>query len=177
MGLLVMGSKKMQKKTVVGGWCLAKRNSKHVTFVDLALSSRQVVQCVVPSAISHGDLSVGAAVTMTGLMVPSPHPPHTQELKVTELTVNGPCSIKEYPLQNQSKKRATLEHLRLLPHLRQRLPLFGAISRIRHHLLMSIHRLLSDRNFTHVHTPALTMNDCEGGAEVFHLAGGRQFFN
>ncbi|OMJ23703.1 putative asparagine-tRNA ligase, mitochondrial [Smittium culicis] len=54
-------------------------------------------------------------------------------------------------------------------HLRPRLDLFTAISRIRNQLIQNIHSFYSKNDFIQINTPILTANDCEGGSSTFHL--------
>jgi len=55
-------------------------------------------------------------------------------------------------------------------HLRPRIRQTGAMLRVRHTLMQSIHRFFDGRDFTHIHTPIITSNDCEGAGELFSVA-------
>ncbi|OMJ26863.1 putative asparagine-tRNA ligase, mitochondrial [Smittium culicis] len=54
-------------------------------------------------------------------------------------------------------------------HLRPRLDLFTAITRIRNQLIQNLHSFYSKNDFIQINTPILTANDCEGGSSTFQL--------
>ncbi|KAI3647231.1 hypothetical protein MP228_007452 [Amoeboaphelidium protococcarum] len=156
----------------VSGWVKAKRKSKNVTFLHVACGNlTSPVQCVLVHsqvAVPH-DLSVGNAVTLHGDVVESQGGGQSHELIVKSISLDCQSSMTDYPLQNVAKKQHSLNYLRQYPHLRSRTSTFGCVNSIRNALLMSMHRFLQENQFLHVHTPVLTLNDCEAGAEAFQI--------
>jgi asparaginyl-tRNA synthetase len=152
----------------VCGWVRSVRESKTCAFIELNDgSSMGSLQVVVPTG--HPDhaavrvLGTGAAVDVTGDLVPSPAQGQAFELTARTVTVVGPAD-ESYPLQ---KKRHTFEYLRTIAHLRPRSNTFGAVFRVRNTLAYAIHRFFQERGFLYVHTPIITGSDCEGAGEMF----------
>lgn len=84
------------------------------------------------------------------------------------LCLNG---MQSYPLQ---KKRHSLEFLRTINHLRPRGNTGASVLRIRSAAAEGFRHFFAAHEFTQVDTPILTSNDCEGGGEVFQIAGGKE---
>lgn len=155
----------------VSGWVRTIRDSKSIGFAELndgsCFASLQVV-------LEAGKLSnfaeivkcnVGAALTVEGTIVETPHLRQPFELHAEKVEVVGP-SLPEYPLQ---KKRHSMEFLRTIAHLRPRTNTFNALYRVRSVAAFAIHRFFNERNFIYAHTPFITGSDCEGAGEMFHV--------
>ena len=71
-------------------------------------------------------LNVGAAIIVTGTLVPTPEAKQPFEIQADEVFVEGE-STPDYPLQ---KKRHSLEYLRTITHLRPRTNTFQAVFRV-----------------------------------------------
>lgn len=69
-------------------------------------------------------LHVGAAITVTGKVVPSYKDPTTPEVQAIAIHLEGDCP-EDYPLQ---PKRHSVEYLREIAYLRPRTRLFQAVS-------------------------------------------------
>lgn len=155
------------------GWVRTSRFAKRVTFIHLYDgSSARTLQIVVSPAVSpelRARLGVGAAIQVTGPLVPSKGPEQPSEIKTTEdqITVIGDCDASAFPVQ---KKEASPEFWRTIPHLRVRTAEFQRVFQARHHLSQAVHRFFSDRGYHWVHTPIITFSDCEGAGEMFHVA-------
>lgn len=128
-------------------------------------SSLGGLQVVAEGGLADG-LTTGTSVDVCGTLVPSPRDPTVMELRAESIEVVGPCDAKSYPLQ---KKAHSLEFLREIMHLRPRSNTIGAVLRVRHTLSLAIHNFFHAQNFTLVHTPILTGNDCEGAGEMFRV--------
>lgn len=70
----------------------------------------------------------------------------------------------KYPL---AKKNHTKEFLREVAHLRPRSYFISAVMRIRNALSIATHLFFQSRGFYYIHTPLITVADCEGGGEMF----------
>ncbi|MCL6623457.1 MAG: asparagine--tRNA ligase, partial [Fimbriimonadales bacterium] len=155
----------------VYGWVKTRRDSKGVHFVQVndgsSLRDLQVVieEGVIPQETLK-KLTTGTAVRFDGELVPSPAPGQPVELKATAVEIYGECDPAEYPIQ---KKRASLEFLREVAHLRVRTNTFGAVFRVRSKLSWAIHKFFQERNFLYVHTPIITASDCEGAGRLFQV--------
>lgn len=161
-----------ENRTVcVGGWVRSKRNSK--TFGFLVISDGtffEPLQVVFDDSLENyteiSHLNVGAAVIVTGTLVPTPQAKQPFEIQADEVWVEG-VSSPDYPLQ---KKRHGLDYLRTISHLRPRTNTFAAVFRIRSLCAYAIHRFFQERNFVYVHTPIITGSDCEGAGEMFRVS-------
>ncbi|MBM4354506.1 MAG: asparagine--tRNA ligase [Deltaproteobacteria bacterium] len=155
---------------VLSGWVRSVRDSKQVAFVMVNDGScLESLQVVMDAALpSHADVvkaGTGAAVRVTGDLVPSQGGGQQWELKASCIEVVG-SSDPSYPLQ---KKRHTFEFLRTIAHLRVRSNVFGAVFRVRNAASHAIHRFFQERGFLWVHTPIITGSDCEGAGEMFQV--------
>ncbi|MBQ6816032.1 MAG: asparagine--tRNA ligase [Clostridia bacterium] len=155
----------------VCGWVRTIRQSKNIAFMQIndgsCFNGLQVV-------LNKDDLAefdqiisqnVGAAVSVSGLLVPTPEMKQPCELQATKVTVEG-VSSPDYPLQ---KKRHSLEFLRTIQHLRPRTNTFTAAFRVRSVAAAAIHEFFQSRGFVYAHTPLITASDAEGAGEMFRV--------
>ncbi len=157
-----------EKSVTVSGWVRTVRESKALGFIELNDGTKmKSVQIVFErDKLKDGGslhVSTGAALTVTGIVVPTPELKQPFEIHATEITVEGACP-PEYPLQ---KKRHSFEYLRTQLHLRPRTNTFFAVFRVRSLVAQAIHRFFAEHGFLYVHTPILTASDCEGAGEMF----------
>jgi asparaginyl-tRNA synthetase len=118
-------------------------------------------------------LGTGAAVEISGSLVPSPAQGQVVEIAALSATLLGDApgteqnGIAPYPLQ---KKRHSLEFLREIPHLRGRTNTLSAVMRVRSRLAFAIHQFFQDRGYQYLHTPVITGNDAEGAGAMFRVS-------
>ena len=154
----------------VCGWVRTLREQKNFVFIELNDGSTvSNLQIIAPEGLpQYADLvkqiSTGASIGVTGVLVTSPGLKQKWELKAEAITLYGTCLAEDYPLQ---KKRHSFEFLRTIAHLRPRTNTQGAICRVRSALSFATHRFFQERGFLYVHTPILTTSDCEGAGEQF----------
>jgi len=155
----------------VSGWVKTSRNSKSLGFIELNdgtfFSNLQVVyeENKVNNFKEITKLNVGAAISVTGMIVLTPDAKQSFELHADTIEVEGESS-PDYPLQ---KKRHSLEYLRTIAHLRPRTNTFSAAFRVRSAAAFAIHQFFQERGFVYVHTPLITGSDCEGAGEMFRV--------
>ena len=155
----------------VKGWVRTRRGSKQVAFVALNDGSTiNNIQVVIDIAEFNEevlkDITTGACICVTGLLVASQGQGQAAEIQAKEIEVYGKADPAVYPLQ---KKGHTLEFLREIAHLRPRTNTFGAILRIRHHLSYAIHDYFDKQGFYYFHSPIITGSDCEGAGSMFQV--------
>jgi len=166
------GSDAASETVTVQGWIRTSRFAKRVTFIHLYDGSTDgTIQIVIAPAVSlalKARLSVGAAIRVTGQLVPSPGPEQPSEVKAAEdhVEVVGDCDASMYPVQ---KKEATPDYWRTILHLRARTAEFQRIFRARSRLSQVVHQFFNQRGFHWVHTPIITFSDCEGAGEMFRI--------
>ncbi|NCQ84226.1 MAG: asparagine--tRNA ligase [Microcystis aeruginosa W13-18] len=157
------------QSVTVQGWVRTKRELKEFTFLEVndgsSLANLQVI--LEPTLPDYENvlktISTGAAIAVSGNLVPSPGKGQNIELKAAEITLYGDCP-PDYPLQ---KKRHSFEFLRTIAHLRARTNTLGAVMRVRNACATAIHTFFQEKSFIWVHTPIITANDCEGAGELF----------
>jgi len=154
----------------VQGWVRTRRDSKDFSFIELndgsSLRNLQVIaKNSLPNYAAIQRLTTGAAVAVSGALVPSQGKGQKWELVADQVEIVGTAD-DSYPLQ---KKGHTPEFLREIAHLRPRSNLFGSIFRVRSRLAFAVHQFFQERGFVYVHTPIITGSDCEGAGELFRV--------
>ena len=156
------------QKVCLQGWIRNHRKQKNMGFIDFydgtCFKNPQVVyDANIADFDRISTLHVGAAITVTGTVVPSYKDPTTPEVQAEAIALEGDCP-EDYPLQ---PKRHSVEFLREIAYLRPRTRLFQAVFRIRSVAAMAIHTYFQDRGYVYVHTPLITSNDAEGAGDTF----------
>ena len=163
-------------KTVFGeaidvkGWVRTHRSSKAVDFIALNDGSTiKNIQIVVDPSKFDAEMlkqiTTGACIHATGMLVESQGAGQTCEIQAETLEVYGTCGA-DYPMQ---KKGQSFEYMRQHAHMRLRTNTFGAIMRIRHNMAMAIHTYFHEHGYFYFHTPLITASDCEGAGNMFQV--------
>lgn len=165
----ILQDEKTNYPVVVKGWIRSFRNNQFIALNDGSTNNNiQIVldtESVTPELLKR--LTTGAAISVSGQVIPSLGKGQRVEIKAVELEILGDCDPEKYPLQ--LKNRPSLEYLREIAHLRFRTNTFGAIFRIRHSLAFAVHKFFNERGFVYLHTPIITASDAEGAGEMFHV--------
>jgi asparaginyl-tRNA synthetase len=164
-----------EQEVTVRGWVRTRRDSKAgLSFINVSDGS-----CFDPiQLVATGDLpnyeseirhlTAGAGVIATGRLVPSQGKGQAFEIQASKVEVTGFVDDPEtYPIQ---PKAHSMEFLREVAHLRPRTNLFGAVTRVRHTMMMAIHRILTEQGFFWINTPIVTTSDAEGAGDMFRLS-------
>ena len=160
------------------GWVKSFRDQKEIKFLHLndgaSTSSLQLVFLPDKQKDKTKDfknifksISFNSTIEVTGVVVKSKHPKQNVELQITDLSLISPCDPNAYPFKANTKY--SLEQIRPYIHLRGHVDLFAYILRFRSRLTMSIHEFFFKNQFTQIHTPIITSNNCEGGCETFQV--------
>ena len=155
----------------VKGWVRTRRGNKQIAFVALndgstILSIQVVIDMAQFDENQLKDITTGACICVTGLLVESQGQGQTAEIQAKEIEIYGKADPAAYPLQ---KKGHSLEFLREIAYLRPRTNTFGAIFRLRHHLAFAIHDYFNKQGFFYFHTPIITGSDAEGAGSMFQV--------
>ncbi|UPK70653.1 asparagine--tRNA ligase [Chitinophaga filiformis] len=165
----ILQDEKTDYPVVVKGWIRSFRNNQFIALNDGSTNNNiQVVldmESVTPELLKR--LTTGAAISVSGQVIPSLGKGQRVEVKAIELEILGDCDPEKYPLQ--LKNRPSLEYLREIAHLRFRTNTFGAIFRLRHSLAFAVHKFFNEKGFVYLHTPIITASDAEGAGEMFHV--------
>jgi asparaginyl-tRNA synthetase len=155
------------------GWLRTRRDSKGgFSFLEINDGScfgnvQVIAEAALPnyqSEVLH--LSAGCSVTVEGTVQASPAKGQATEVKATKVVVHGTADPVHYPLQ---KKGHSFEFLRTIAHLRPRSNTFGAVTRVRNQVCMSVHTFFQEQGFFYVHPPIITASDCEGAGQMFRV--------
>ena len=154
----------------VKGWVRTHRSSKMVDFIAVNDGSTiKNVQVVVDAGKVDANLlkqvTTGACICATGVLVESVGAGQTSEIQCETLEVYGLCG-SDYPMQ---KKGQSFEVMRKNAHLRLRTNTFGAVMRIRHNMAIAIHDYFHKHGFFYFHSPIITGSDCEGAGQMFQV--------
>ncbi|KAK5942389.1 asparaginyl-tRNA synthetase [Knufia obscura] len=159
-------------KVTIAGLVRSIRKQKKVAFAHIEDGSTLAAIQAVFNPETARDLHNGAYVELEGLWEKSPSAGQTHELKVESVLRVGESAVDASPIQ---KKSMTVDHLRLYPHLRLRLPLYSLLARVRNQVMNSVHEFYSgtynsNAEAVHVQPPIITSSDCEGAGEVFTVS-------
>ena len=159
----------------VKGWVRTRRDSKAgISFIQLndgsCMGNLQIVAAAklenYASDIQH--LTSGCSVEADGTLVRSQGQGQAFEIQASAVRVVGLVDDPEtYPIQ---PKAHSYEFLREVAHLRPRTNTFGAVTRVRHAIMQSIHRFFDSQGFCWVNTPIITASDCEGAGQLFRVS-------
>jgi asparaginyl-tRNA synthetase len=154
----------------IRGWLRTRRDAKDFSFLEVndgsCLANLQVIaDSSLPNYQSDVHrLSTGSALRIVGELAVSPAKGQEVELRAGEIEMYGWADPETYPLQ---KKRHSFEFLRSIAHLRPRTNALGAMARVRSRLSFAVHEFFQQHGFFQIHTPVITMSDCEGAGELF----------
>ncbi len=155
----------------VKGWVRSFRSNRFIALNDG--STIKNIQCVVDFEKFEEALlkrvTVGAAISVTGVLTESQGQGQAVEIQVSKIEILGDADTEEVKLTILSPKRHSLETLREQAHLRVRTNTFSAVMRVRSALSFAIHQYFQKNGFFYVNTPIITGSDAEGAGEMFKV--------
>ena len=158
----------LDQQITVMGWVRTFRNNQFIALNDGSTNSNLqiVLELGKFDELLLKRITTGAALKITGILLPSLGKGQKVELKAQKAEILGDSDAEKFPLQ---PKKHSLEFLREIAHLRFRTNTFGAIFRIRHSLAFAIHDFFNKKRFVYLHSPIITASDAEGAGETFHV--------
>ena len=164
----VLESAIINEELTIMGWVRTFRNNQFIALNDGSTNAN--LQIVLELGKFEDTLlkriTTGAALKISGILIPSPGKGQKVELKAQLVEVLGDSDAEKFPLQ---PKKHSLEFLREKAHLRFRTNTFGAVFRVRHSLAFAIHEFFNKKGFVYLHSPIITASDAEGAGETFHV--------
>jgi asparaginyl-tRNA synthetase len=164
----LLTKEKANYDVVVMGWVRTFRNNQFIAINDGSINNN--IQVVAELGKFDESLlkrvTTGAAIKVTGEVVPSLGKGQKIEIKASSIEILGDSDAEKFPLQ---PKKHSLEFLRDIAHLRFRTNTFGSVFRIRHSLAFAIHEFFNNKGFIYLQTPIITASDAEGAGELFHV--------
>ncbi|MGJ8665026.1 MAG: asparagine--tRNA ligase [Patiriisocius sp.] len=156
----------------VRGWVRSFRSNRFIALNDGSTINN--IQCVVDfenfEEETLKNITTGAAIEVSGLLVESQGQGQKVEIQVSKVEVLGTADPEEVKLTILSPKRHSLEKLREQAHLRVRTNTFGAVMRVRSKLSFAVHEYFQKNGFYYMHTPIITGSDAEGAGEMFKVS-------
>lgn len=155
----------------ISGWVRSFRSNRFIQLNDG--STIKNLQCVVDFENFEEELlkkiTVGAAISVEGVLVESQGQGQLVEVQVSKIEILGEANPEDVKLTILSPKRHSLETLREQAHLRVRTNTFGAVMRLRSKLAFAIHEYFQINGFYYMHAPIITGSDAEGAGEMFRV--------
>ncbi|HEY8688668.1 MAG TPA: asparagine--tRNA ligase [Chitinophagaceae bacterium] len=164
----LLANESINYQVIVMGWVRTFRNNQFIALNDGSTNNNLQVL----AELGKFDetilkrITTGAAIKVTGEIIPSLGKGQKIELKATSIEILGDSDAEKFPLQ---PKKHSLEFLREKAHLRFRTNTFAAVFRVRHTLAFAVHKFFNDKGFVYLHTPIITASDAEGAGEMFHV--------
>jgi asparaginyl-tRNA synthetase len=156
----------------IRGWVRSYRSNRFIAVNDG--STIKNLQCVIDfenfEEETLKNITTGACIEVTGLLVKSQGEGQTLEIQTTSVTILGTADPEQVKLTILSPKRHSLEKLREQAHLRVRTNTFGAVMRLRSKLSFAVHEYFQKNGFNYMHTPIITGSDAEGAGEMFKVS-------
>ena len=157
-----------EQEVVVMGWVRTFRNDQFIALNDGSTNTN--IQVLVALGKFDADLlkrfTTGAALKVSGKLIPSLGKGQKMEIAAEQVEVLGDCDGEKFPLQ---PKKHSLEFLREIAHLRFRTNTFGSVFRVRHSLAYAVNKFFHEKGFVYMHTPIITASDAEGAGEMFKV--------
>ena len=164
----LLGTEPASQQVVINGWVKAFRSNRFIALNDGSTINN--IQCVVDYENFDEEIikeiSVGAALKVTGSLVESQGKGQKVEILVANVEIHGSADPETYPIQ---PKKHSLEFLREKAHLRVRTNTFSAVMRLRSALAFAIHDYFNKNGFYYMHAPIVTGSDAEGAGEMFRV--------
>lgn len=165
-----LNAESVEKEIQISGWVRTSRIQAAIAFIEVNDGSSKTLQCVTENADHINALqpvTVGAAISVRGTLVPSPAKGQDYELRIDTILYVGP--IADPMTYLLSGKRVGLDLLRENQHLRAKTRTFAAIFRIRSGLSRATSNFFHLKRFYHLNPNIVTTSDCEGAGEVFTI--------
>ncbi|XP_013101691.1 probable asparagine--tRNA ligase, mitochondrial [Stomoxys calcitrans] len=149
----------------VRGWIKNIRKLKNNIFLDVNDgSTAQKFQVVVPKNEKTKALTPGSLIKASGNVQLAPHGHYELHAEDVNIIADGNLT-KGFPFS--PKQQHAPDYVRDFLHLRSRVDYVAAAMRLRHKAQKALHDFMDSNEFVQIHTPIMTMNDCEGAGEVF----------
>jgi asparaginyl-tRNA synthetase len=116
----------------------------------------------------EGKCDTGSSVTVRGLLVKPPTGKEIVEMQAHQVIQHG--GIGDPSLYPIAKTKLGIDHLRTIPHLRQRSDTYACITRIQSTMMYAIEEYFNMKGFIKVQPTEITDNECESGANPFTVS-------
>ena len=158
------------QKVVVGGWVEDLRELGKLTFLTLrdVTGVSQIVVAGPESLLQVKDLNRQSVVRITGAVQESKARDFTYEIKAEKIEILS-RAIHPLPIDPLGRLESGIDNRLNARALDLRNQKTASIFKIRHNVLLSIRKTLTELGFLEVNTPKIIGSASEGGANLFSL--------
>ena len=161
----------LNQTITVNGWTRNIRLQAGLAFVEVFDgSTSKTVQLISEDSTIISELkllSVGSALSVTGLV--TQHPTKAELVEIKILTILYASKIHDPLTYILNAKKTSLEILREHQDVRIKTRTINAVMRIRAGLSLATHIYFHSKGYHHLNPNMVTTSDCEGGGEVFTI--------
>jgi len=155
----------------VNGWTRNIRTQAALAFVEVFDGSTSKTAQLVTEDQSIIDqikhLSVGSALSVTGVV--SQHPTKADQVEIKIVQILYASKIHDPLTYILNAKKTSLDSLREHQDVRVKTRTINAVMRIRAGLSYATHTFFHKKGYHHLNPNIVTTSDCEGGGEVFTI--------
>ena len=157
------------KQVVLGGWIEDLRKLGKMTFLTLRDVSG-ISQIIVKGEINEklGEINRQSVVSVKGIVQETKARDFNFEIKAEEIDVLGKA-VHPLPVDPIGRLESNIDTRLNYRALDMRNQKTASIFKLRHHVLASLRKTLSEKKFTEITTPKIIGSASEGGANLFSL--------
>lgn len=157
------------KEVILAGWIEDLRKLGKITFLTLR-DSTGIIQAIVKDEINKKieNLNRQSVIRIKGIIQDTKAKNFEFEIKVTDIQVLAKA-IHPLPIDPIGRLQSNIDNRLNARALDMRNLKTASIFKIRHHVLSSIRKTLSDKKFIEITTPKIIGSASEGGANLFSL--------
>mgnify|MGYP003624022792 CR=1 FL=1 len=158
------------QKVIVGGWVEDLRELGKLTFITLrdATGVAQIVVVGADNLKQISDLNRQSVVCISGMVQESKARDFAYEIKAEKIEIVS-RAVHPLPIDPIGRLESNIDNRLNARALDLRNQKTSAIFKIRHHVLLSLRKTLSELGFLEVNTPKIIGSASEGGANLFSL--------
>ena len=157
------------KQVTLGGWIEDIRKLGKMTFITLRDVSG-ISQIIVKGELNDnlGEINRQSVVSIKGIVQETKARDFSFEVKAEEIDVLGKA-IHPLPVDPIGRLESNIDTRLNHRALDMRNQKTASIFKLRHHVLQSLRKTLSEKKFTEITTPKIIGSASEGGADLFSL--------
>ena len=164
-----LNSELIGKEVVLGGWIEDLRKLGKMTFITLRDVSG-ISQVIVKGELNDnlGEINRQSVVSIKGIVQETKARDFDFEIKAEEIEVLGKA-VHPLPVDPIGRMESNIDTRLNHRALDMRNQKTAAIFKLRHHVLASLRKTLSEKKFIEITTPKIIGSASEGGANLFSL--------
>ncbi|MFB5597428.1 MAG: aspartate--tRNA(Asn) ligase [Nitrosopumilaceae archaeon] len=159
----------IRQNVTLGGWVEDLRKLGKMTFLTLR-DVTGIIQVIIKGELNEKleEISRQSVVTIKGTVQETQAKDFDFEIKADEITVLGKA-VHPLPIDPIGRLESNIDNRLNARALDMRTQKTAAIFKLRHHVLASLRKTLSEKKFIEITTPKIIGSASEGGANLFSL--------